>query len=222
MTQASTRPPRLAVWLIELFVTDEQAPSVLGDLLEEFSDVAARSSVARARRWYWRQALPTILHLLISGFRAAPWFMAGVVAGGTALVELGWWFMGWSVTQGFNYLNHSVFPHIQPRSRFEVFLTVFLVNSGHYLYRLTLSMLIGCVVALLSKGREMSATLALSLICSIPALTRFSLFIRGAKLYGITDLFYVLLFFFGGLFALVAGGAIARSHRLRSLRATSS
>lgn len=74
MTQASPRPPRLAVWLIELFVPDEQASSVLGDLLEEFSDVATKSSVGNAQRWYWRQTLPTVLHLLGSGFRAAPWF----------------------------------------------------------------------------------------------------------------------------------------------------
>jgi len=221
MTQASSRPPRLAVWLIELFVADEQAPPVHGDLLEEFSDVAAKSSIASARRWYWRQALPTVVHLLRSEFLAAPWFMAGVVAGGIFLVELGRLFMDWSVNQGFLFLNHYVFPHWPLHSRFEVFLLVFLSNSGHYLYRLTLSMLIGCVVALLSKEREMSATLALSLICSIPALTRFLLFIRGTKLYSITDLFYVLLFCFGGLFALVAGGAIVRSHRLRSPRAAS-
>jgi hypothetical protein len=82
-------------------------------------------------------------------------------------------------------------------------------------------MLIGFIVALLSKRREMLATLAVSLVCSIPALTRFLLFFRGTKLYG-HDLFYVLLFHFGGLFALVAGGAIVKSHRLRSLRAASS
>jgi hypothetical protein len=220
MTKASPRPPLLAVWLVELFVPEEQASSVLGDLVEEFSDVAARSSVANAQRWYWRQTLRTVVHLLGSGFRAAPWFMAGVVAGGTALVELGWWFMGWSVTQGFNYLNHSVFPHIQPRSRFEVFLTVFLVNSGHYLYRLTVSLLIGCIVALLSRRREMLATLAVSLVCSIPALTRFLLFHRGN-----TDAlrhWAPWAYFFGGLFALVAGGAVVRWHRMRSLRAARS
>jgi hypothetical protein len=55
MTKASPRPPLLAVWMVELFVPEEQASSVLGDLVEEFSDVAARSSVANAQRWYWRR-----------------------------------------------------------------------------------------------------------------------------------------------------------------------
>jgi len=220
MTLASPRPPWLAVWLIELFVPDEQAPSVLGDLLEEFSEVAAKSSIAHARRWYWRQALPTVLHLLGSGFRAAPRFMAGVVAGGIVLVELGWWFMGWSVNQGFLFLDLYVFPHYEPRSRLEVFLFVFLLNSGHYLYRLTLSMLIGCVVALLSKGREMSATVALSLVCSIPALTRFLLFLRGN--HEVLRHWAPWVYFFGGLVALVAGGAIVKLNRLRSIRAVSS
>jgi len=223
MTQASSRPPRLAVWLVELFVADEQAPSVLGDLLEEFSDVAAKSSVADARRWYWRQTLPTILHLLKSGFWAAPWFMAGVVTGGIVLVELGWWFMGWSTSKGFNYLNHSVFPHLQPRSRLEVFLVVSLVNSGMHLYRFTVSVLIGCTVALLSKKRDMSATLAVSLVCSIPASIRFLLWLRGNyETTGLGAYYLILAYYFLGLFALVAGGAIVRSHRLRSPRAATS
>ena len=217
MTQASLRPPRLAVWLIELFVPDEQAPSVIGDLLEEFSGIAAKSSVAGARRWYWRQALPTVIHLLASGFRAAPWFMTGVVAGGLVLMECGWWFMGWSVNPGSFFLNHFVFPHFQPHSRFEVFLAVFLANSSIYLYRLIVTMLIGCIVALLSKRKEMSATVALSLVCSIPALTRFVLYLRRDT--EAVRHWWPWPFFFGGLLALVAGGAIVKSLRLRSLRA---
>ncbi len=220
MTQASPRPPRLAVWLIELFVPDEQAPSVLGDLLEEFSDVAAKSSIADARRWYWRQALPTILHLLRSGFRAAPWFMAGVVAGGIVLVELGRLFANWFVNEGFLFSALYVFPYSHPHSRFEIFLVVFLSNSWIQLYRLTVSMLIGCIVALLSKGKEMSATLTLSLVCSIPALTRFLLFLQGN--YEALRHWLLWVYFFGGLLALVAGGAIVKSHRLRSLRAVNS
>ena len=147
--------------------------------------------------------------------------MAGVVAGGVVLVELGRWFIGWSVYEGFRFLNLYVYPHLHSRSRLEVFLTVFLTNSGMYLYRLTVSMLIGCLVALLSKRSEMPATLALALVCSIPALTRFWIFFHATKLHS-HELFYVLLYFFGGLFALVVGGAIARWDRLRSLRAVSS
>jgi len=49
MTQASFQPPRGAVWLIELFTPYEQAESIPGDLLEEFSDLASKSGVAYAR-----------------------------------------------------------------------------------------------------------------------------------------------------------------------------
>jgi hypothetical protein len=216
MTQAPPGPPRIAVLLIALFVPDEQAPSVLGDLLEEFFDVAAKSSVANAQRWYWRQALPTILHLLRSGFRAAPWFMAGVVAGGIVLAELGRLFMDWSVGEGFRYLNQHVFPYLHGVSHLEVRLEVLLLNCGMILYRLTVWMLTGCIVALLCKRREMLATLALSFVCSIPALTRFLVYLRGWNRYEtLLTVLPVLLYCFGGLFAIVVGGVIVRWHRLR-------
>lgn len=51
-------PPRLAVALVRRAVpADAAGRSVLGDLLEEFADRARRSSLLRARLWYWRQAL---------------------------------------------------------------------------------------------------------------------------------------------------------------------
>lgn len=56
------RPPRIAAWLVELFVSVEQAESILGDLHEEFSDVASKSGVVAARRWYWRQSINTLAH----------------------------------------------------------------------------------------------------------------------------------------------------------------
>jgi len=41
MTHASSvQPPRVAVWLLDLFTPSEQTESIPGDLLEEFSDVA--------------------------------------------------------------------------------------------------------------------------------------------------------------------------------------
>jgi len=217
MSPSPIRPPQLAVWLVELFVPDEQVQSVLGDLFEEFCDVASKSGLAHARRWYWRQTLPTILHLLGNGLRTAPWFMAGVVAGGIVLVELGRLFTGWFVHEGFLFLDLHVFPYSHPHSRFEIFLVVLLANSWTQLCRLTVSMLIGCIVALMSKGKEMSATLALSVVCSIPALTRFLLFSHGN--HEALRHWLVWPYFFGGLFALVAGNAIIKSHRLRSLRA---
>jgi len=50
------QPPRTATWLVVMFASEEK-DSLEGDLLEEFSDLAARSGAAVARRWYWRQTL---------------------------------------------------------------------------------------------------------------------------------------------------------------------
>jgi len=65
-------PPRLAELLVDLFTTEDQRATILGDLLEEFSDLALRSGTAAARRWYWRQALRSIAHLMRVQARSAP------------------------------------------------------------------------------------------------------------------------------------------------------
>ena len=41
-------PPRIAIRLLSLFATNEEAESILGDLLEEFSQLTAKSGVAAA------------------------------------------------------------------------------------------------------------------------------------------------------------------------------
>ena len=49
MFQASfVRPPRMAVWLVDLFTPNKQSESIPGDLLEEFSELASKSGVASA------------------------------------------------------------------------------------------------------------------------------------------------------------------------------
>jgi len=216
MTQASFQPPRGAVWLIELFTPYGQAESILGDLLEEFSDLASKSGVAYARRWYRRQSVRTIVHLVRSGFRVAPWSIAGVVVGGVLLVQLGHAFAGSAIRTGSEFLNHHVVLH-RP-SHFDLFLVTFLYNSGMYLCRLTVSMLIGCIIALACKSREMLATITVSLVCSIQAVTGFWTFLHGWPDLPLKVLPPVLLYSFGGLFAIVIGGGIVQKYRFRSLR----
>src|SRR5881394_208843 len=86
------RPPRVAIWLVDLFTPDEDAEAIQGDLLEEYSELALKSGVASARRWYWRQSVKTIAHLMGTGFRVAPWSVAGAVVGGFLLLWLGFGF----------------------------------------------------------------------------------------------------------------------------------
>jgi hypothetical protein len=92
------------------------------------------------------------------------------------------------------------------------------MNGGMYLIRLTVSMLIGCIIALACKKREMLATIALSLMCSVQAVTGFWTFIHGWGDYKTLRPVPVLIYFFGGLFAIVVGGIIVRRYRFRSLR----
>jgi hypothetical protein len=51
----SLQPPRLAVWLVNLFTLPDNAEAIMGDLLEESSQIAHQAGVVSARRWYWRQ-----------------------------------------------------------------------------------------------------------------------------------------------------------------------
>ena len=210
MTHASSvQPPRVAVWLLDLFTPYEQTESIPGDLLEEFSDVASKSGVAYARRWYWRQSVGTILHLVRTGFRVAPWSIAGAVVGGVLLVQLGRAFAEGGIRTWNEFLSHHMF---RP-SHFDLFL----YNSGLYLWRLTVLMLIGCIIALACKSREMLATITVSLVCSIQAVTEFCTFLHGWSP-PLLSVLLLALYDFGGLFAIVIGGGIVRKYRFRSLR----
>jgi predicted permease len=53
-------PPRLACWLIERFTVAADRDAVLGDLTEEF-EAHSQASSATARRWYWQQALRSLI-----------------------------------------------------------------------------------------------------------------------------------------------------------------
>ena len=57
MTVRPTRPPRLAMWLIERVIPPNARDAAIGDLDEEFEhEIVPRLGAARARRWYWLQA----------------------------------------------------------------------------------------------------------------------------------------------------------------------
>lgn len=70
----NTSPPRLARWLVRLAAPNEDAPFVLDDLNESFAR-RRLADLPRARRWYWHQALASVLPLLrrrLEGAVAAP------------------------------------------------------------------------------------------------------------------------------------------------------
>jgi hypothetical protein len=151
----SVQPPRIATRLIGLFTSDNEAEAIPGDLLEEFSHLASKSGVAIARRWYWRQTGKTITHLAGGAFRSAPWFTAALVVGGFLL-------------HGFlNALPDKVLSEVTDRylafwsSHFQAYMWVL---NGMMIAHLMASLLVGSMVALAAKGREMVATLTLVLV----------------------------------------------------------
>jgi hypothetical protein len=150
------RPPRLALWLVNLFAPAEEAESILGDLVEEYSQLASQSGAAVARRWYRRQAVNTIAYLSGNAFRAAPWSIAGVVFGGFLLQSFG------------NELPEKVIAAVADRhlaycrTHFNAYM--FWMTDGILIGRVMVSMWVGCMVALVAKGREMVATITLGLV----------------------------------------------------------
>ena len=192
------RPPRLATWLVNLFASTEEE-SILGDLLEEYSDLASKSGVPFARRWYWRQTMKTIAHLADNGFRVAPWSTAAAVAGGFLLHRF------------VSGLPDKVLSAVTDRylmywsTHFKAY--IWMLN-GMLIEHLVLSMFVGCVVALAAKGREMIATMTLALVpCAL---------MGGALIWVAThrplDVAW-MLWLFADPFAIVVGGAIVRTRR---------
>jgi len=106
-----------------------------------------------------------------------------------------------------------IFPRLRAES-LTSWIELLLVNSGIQLCRLAVSMLIGCIVALACKRREMLATIAVILVCG------FWTVLRDRKDYATLGSFLpvYLLFFSGGLFASLIGGGIVRKCRFRALR----
>jgi len=198
----SVQPPRIATGLIGLFTSDNEAEAIPGDLLEEFSHLASKSGVAIARRWYWRQTGKTITHLARGAFRSAPGFMAAVVVGGFLL-------------HGFLHaLPGKVLSEVTDRylafwsSHFQAYMWVL---NGMMIAHLMASLLVGCMVALAAKGREMVATMTLSLVLfglAVPAY-----FVLVAEHWLMGEALWWMLFQCAGPFAIVIGGAIVRTRR---------
>ncbi|MFI5072275.1 MAG: permease prefix domain 2-containing transporter [Terriglobales bacterium] len=157
MSQSTlAHPPRIASWLVELFASAEQAESILGDLSEEFSDLASRSGIDHARRWYWRQSAKTIAHLANAALHVArPWLAVAFV-------------LGFLLTRFSAPLPEQLIVALlrtqRPYSNRHYEDYVWLLTYGIPIVRFTQSLLIGCIVAGLAKGREMVATMTFSLL----------------------------------------------------------
>jgi hypothetical protein len=158
MTQQPSRPrpPRLAAWLVDLFASAEQAEPILGDLSEEFSDLALCSGTAHARRWYRRQSAKTIAHLAGATLHVAPLWPAVALLLGLLLSRF---------SAGLpEQLIVALLRTQRPYSNRHYDAYVWLLTYGIPFVSIAQSLLIGCVVAVLARGREMVAIMALSIL----------------------------------------------------------
>ena len=193
-------PPRIATRLLNLFATGMEAESILGDLLEEFSHLASKSGVVSARRWYWRQTMKTIAHLIGIGFRAAPWATAAAVAGGFLLTRL---VSGLSERAVFAVLErYSVFDH---HFGAYIFFATYGIAIGHVIA----SLFVGCMVALVARSREMVAAIALALAFFTMTAAALPVWIATGHI----PIPSMLAWNFASWLAIVIGGAIVRMRR---------
>lgn len=194
------KPPGIASWLITLFAAGEEAESLLGDMLEEFSQLASKSGVAFARSWYWRQTQNTIAHLVGTAFRVAPWLIAASVFGGLLLNRL---VSGLPERAIFAILErYQVYNH-----HFGAY--VFFATDGIAIGHVVASMFVGCVVALAAKGREMVATMTLGLVlCAMTGAAFVWVATTGHAL-----ILWMLPWYVADWFSIVIGGAIVRLRR---------
>jgi hypothetical protein len=149
------QPPRFASWLLNLFTPPDEQESILGDLLEEFSLLASKSGVAFARNWYWWQAVKTIVQLLGTAFRVAPWSTTAVVVGGVLLYRF------------VSGLPDKLLSAVTDKYLFywsAHFLAYLWTLKGMLIAHIILWMFVGCMVAVVAKGREMVATTTLVLV----------------------------------------------------------
>ncbi len=201
MSQAPfVRPPRIALWLVDLFTPSEQAESIPGDLLEEFLELALKSGDAFARRWYWRQSVKTVAHLIATGFLVVPWLIAGTAVGGLLLC----WVFGWSTQKAVVAVlyRYQVYAHIDA----HVFWLIYAV----LIQRLIEPLIIGCIIAVAAKGKEMVATLALGLILGVLGMVAF---LAWSAKHGYAFLPLPLVATFGISIMIIMGGGIVQKTR---------
>lgn len=194
------RPPRMAAWLLTLFTSSEADEGITGDLLEEFNQLASKSGVAFARSWYWRQTVKSLVHLAGAGFRSAPWSIAAVVIGGfllmrfaSGLPELA---IAAAVNRTYFYEHH-----------FGAYM--FWMTDGIDLGHIVLAGLVGSIVALAARGREMIATMTLASVgCVMTAAALVVWISRGQDM-----VLWRLFWSVADSLAIVIGGMFVRSRR---------
>jgi hypothetical protein len=201
------QPPRLALWLVNLFTPSEQAESIPGDLLEEFSELALKSGAEFARRWYWRQSLNTVAHLIGGAFRLAPWRIAGAVIAGRLLFFYGLMLPERAIVAVLR--KYPIYPNYDHENVYALWM--FWVPLAIQIGWVVVAVSIGCIVAAAVKGKEMVAAMTLAL--TFVALPLVALIVRGSRSPFSGPPFLRIGLFLVFPLAIVVGGGIVRTIR---------
>jgi hypothetical protein len=200
------RPPRVALWVVDLFASSTHAEPLLGDLHEEFAGLVATSGVAAARRWFWRQT-KTIRHLFGAAFRSAPWSIVGGVLLGLLLRRVGLSNPG-SVVE-------VILRMQQPYSNLHYDFYVWLITWSIEIVGVIQSVLVGCAVAAVAKGREIVATIAMVAVSAVLVALSFCLLLRQLPP-NLPVPWPVLALNLEGWIAICLGGVLVRKFRTLS------
>ena len=193
------QPPRIAAWLVNLFVPAGEAELILGDLLEEFTQIASRAGVIPAQHWYWRQSVKTISHLTGSAFRTAPLLISAAIVGGLLLRRAVSGLPELAILTAFYrvFENHSFF---------------LFVFAGITIGQVIASMFVGCMVALATKDREMVATMSLGLIFCAITVNKWVWTTSGHHAFSIL---FQAFWSFADWVGFLMGGVIVRTRRIQ-------
>ena len=153
MTGHNAAPPPIAVWLVTLVAASEQTATILGDLLEEFSSMVSRSGTAQARRWYWRQSVRTIGHLLRGQLRQAPTETATFAIGGFLVYVI--------VERVLEVSAQAVVAHSHV---YYLLSAVPFWQAIDAVGRYVVPVVVGWTIARAARGREMMAALSVGIL----------------------------------------------------------
>jgi len=197
--------PHGAEWLIRLFANAEEIDLILGDLSEEFAQLASQSGTAFARKWYWRQTMKSLPHLVSSAFRASPGLTATALATGFLLRHLVAR-LPESVT--FALVDRfDIYSHHWTVYRFMASTALDVEHALTFLF-------VGAVVAFVAKGREMAPAIALATIYALMAVVgSVSHVIRGGEYASLLRLSW----YFSDSLAVILGAVIVRTLRSNNL-----
>ena len=189
----------------------ECAEGVLGDLEEEFGGRLVQSGHPAARRWYWRQAVRTNVHLFWGSVRTAPWSTTGLALASFIVAQLLYGVM--SVLVGRLVSNLPIHDYDA---------SVWSWRAAALVRFVAIPLALGWSMAVIVRGREMVVAVLVVSVLAVPIV--WSVTISVARYWSLAHELpgFWLMFKFAqmGTFplGLLAGGMLRRIQQMRAAR----